>query len=181
MKNLFLTVLVFLFFTTAQVFAYNTKLFTSDAKIASALEVLEQYGEHDVFANLRKNAVKIKFDTLPYSNVYAANMYDSYGRRIIVINTTYKNAPVEQIACLIAHESCHVARKATLEEEATATSKEAGCWAKMKKANVTYPQTKLTKRLDKLAGLQIASIQDGNNYIEDKIASSSFYKAQFNL
>ena len=34
-----------------------------------------------------------------------------------------KNAPIEQIACLIAHESCHVLRKATLEEETTATQK----------------------------------------------------------
>ena len=115
------------------------------------------------------------------SNVYAANAYDEFGRRVILINSVYKNAPVEQIACLIAHESCHTARKATLEEETTATSKEAACWAKLKKAGVTYPETKLTKRLDKVAGLHLASTQDGNNYIQDKIASSSFYKAQFNL
>lgn len=180
MKKVLVALFVFVTLTVSQAFAYNLKSFSNDATILAAMQLLEQNGEYDVFANLKKNAVKVKFDVLPYSNVYAANMYDNYGRRIIVINTTYKNAPIEQIACLIAHESCHVARKATLEEETTATSKEASCWTKLKKQNVVYPQTKLTKRLDKLAGLHIASA-DGNNYIGDKIASSSFYRAQFGL
>ncbi|MBR2223209.1 MAG: alpha/beta fold hydrolase [Christensenellaceae bacterium] len=43
-----------------------------------------------------------------------------------------------------------------------------------------YRTTPMT-RLDKLAGLHIASTEDGNNYIGDKIASSSFYRAQFGL
>ena len=180
MKNVLVALFVILTLTVTQAFAYNMKAFSSDATIIAAMQLLEQNGEYDVFQNLRKNAVKIKFHSLPYSNVYAANTYDSYGRRVILINSTYKTAPIEQIACLIAHESCHVARKATLEEETTATSKEAACWAKLKRTGVTYPETKLTKRLDKLAGLHIASA-DGNNYIEDKIASSSFYRAQFGL
>ena len=179
MKKVFVSLFVFLLLTVTQAFAYNTKVFTSDAKIASALNLLAQAGETDVFANLKKNAVKIKFYTLSYSNVYAAN--DSYGRRVILINSTYKNAPVEQIACLIAHESCHIARKATLEEETVATSKEAHCWTKLKQDGVVYPQTKLTKRLDKIAGLHLASVEDGNNYLGDKIASSSFYRTQFGL
>lgn len=183
MKKVLVTVFVFLFFTVAQSFAYNVKDFSSDATILSALRLLQQSGEHDVFSNLRKNAVKIKFYSLSGygQSVYAANTYDSMGGRVILINSIYKNAPVEQIACLIAHESCHTARKATLEEEQTATSKEASCWAKLRKSGVTYPETKLTKRLNKLAGLHIASAEDGNNYIGDKIASSSFYRAQFGL
>ena len=181
MKKVLVALFVFITLTVTQAFAYNLKVFTSDSTILAAMELLEQNGEYEVFANLKKNAVKVKFYTLSMSNVYAANTYDSYGRRVILINSTYKNAPIEQIACLIAHESCHVARKATLEEETTATSKEAACWAKLKKAGVTYPQTKLTKRLDNLAELHNDSIQDGNNYIGDKIASSSFYRAQFNL
>ena len=181
MKNVLVALFVFFALTITQAFAYNAKDFSSDSKIISALNLLEQNGDYDVFANLRKNAVKIKFYHLSYGNVYAANTYDSYGRRVILINSIYANAPVEQIACLIAHESCHTARKATLEEETTATSKEAACWAKLKRANVTYPESKLTKRLDKIANLHIASVQDGNNYIEDKIASSSFYRAQFGL
>lgn len=182
MKNLFITLLVFISFTITQAFAYNVKDFSSDATIISAMQLLEQNGETDVFANLKKNAVKIKFYNLAgYGQaVYAANTYDNYGRRVILINSIYKNAPIEQIACLIAHESCHVLRKATLEEETVATQKEAACWAKLKNSAVTYPETKLTKRLDKVAGLYMASA-DGNNYIHDKIASSSFYRSQFGL
>ena len=181
MKKVLVAMLVFFTLTITQAFAYNLKSFTSDAKIMAAMQLLEQTGEYDVFANLKKNAVKVKFYHLSMSNVYAANAYDEFGRRVILINSIYKDAPVEQIACLIAHESCHTARKATLDEETTATSKEAACWAKLKRAGVTYPQTKLTKRLDKIAGLHVASVRDGNNYIGDKIASSSFYRAQFNL
>lgn len=181
MKKVLVTLFVFITLTVSQAFAYNLKTFTSDSTILAAMELLEQNGEHDVFANLKKNAVKVKFYTLSMSNVYAANTYDNYGRRVILINSTYKNAPIEQIACLIAHESCHVARKATLEEETIATSKEAACWTKLKKSGVTYPQTKLTKRLNNLAELHNESIADGNNYIEDKIASSSFYRTQFSL
>ena len=181
MKNLLVTLFVFIVLTVTQTFAYEARQFSTDTKIVAALNLLEQAGETDVFANLKKNAVKIKFYNLSYGNVYAANTYDNTGRRVILINSIYENAPVEQIACLIAHESCHVARKATLEEETTATSKEAHCWTKLKQNGVTYPQTKLTKRLDKIAGLHLASVEDGNNYLGDKIASSSFYRTQFGL
>ena len=181
MKNVVVTLFVFIALTVTQAFAYNMKTYTSDAKITAALALLEQQGEHDVFQNLQKNAVKIKFYSLSYGNVYAANAYDEFGRRVILINSIYQNAPVEQIACLIAHESCHTARKATMEEETIATAKEAACWAKLKRSGVSYPETKLTKRLNNLADLHVASAQDGNNYIQDKIASSSFYRNQFAL
>lgn len=181
MKKALIALFAFIALTVSQAFAYNVTDFSSDATIISAMRLLEQSGENDVFANLKKNSVKIKFYALSgYGNVYAANTYDNFGRRVILINSTYKNAPIEQIACLIAHESCHVLRKATLEEETTATQKEASCWTKLKNNSVTYPETKLTKRLDKISNLYLAS-QDGNNYIGDKIASSNFYKAQLGL
>lgn len=181
MKKAFIALFAFIALTVSQAFAYNVTDFSSDATIISAMRLLEQSGEDDVFANLKKNSVKIKFYALSgYGNVYAANTYDNFGRRVILINSAYKNAPIEQIACLIAHESCHVLRKATLEEETTATQKEASCWTKLKNNSITYPETKLTKRLDKISNLYLAS-QDGNNYIGDKIASSNFYKAQLGL
>lgn len=180
MKKVLLVFFVFLFFTMNQVFAYNMKTFSSDAKIIAALNLLEQNGDYDVFRNMQKNAIKIKFYNLSFNNVYAANAYDDFGRRVILINSMYKDAPVEQIACLIAHESCHTARKATLEEETTATAKEAACWTKLKRNNVTYPQTKLTKRLDQVAGLYLAS-ENGTDEIHDRIASSSFYRSQLGL
>lgn len=181
MKKFVVIFLTFIFLSANQALANNFREFTSDSKVSSALALLEQNGEYEVFSNLRKNAVKIKFYNLSFNNIYASNSYDSSGRRLILINSIYKNAPVEQIACLIAHESCHTARKATLEEETKATTKEAECWCKLKNSNAVYPDTKLTKRLDMLAGLHIESTQDGYNHIEDKIASSSFYKTQFGL
>lgn len=182
MKKGFVVLFVFFALTICQAFAYDVKDFSSDAKIISAMELLKVNGQDDVFTNLKKNSVKVKFYNLAgYGQaVYAANTYDMNGRRVILINSLYKDAPIEQIACLIAHESCHVLRKATLEEETTATQKEAACWTKLKNTSVTYPETKLTKRLDKIAGLYLAS-SDGNNYIGDKIASSSFYRAQFGM
>ena len=99
---------------------------------------------------LEKNAVKIQFYDLSTmavgQSVYAASTYNKYGRKVIYINSIYKDSPVEQIACLIAHESCHVLRHATLDEESVATQKEAACWTKYRNNSVTYPQNKLTKR-----------------------------------
>ena len=181
MKNIVVLCFVFLFFTVTQAFAYKLTDFSSDSKILEAMSILEQAGETEVFANLKKNSVKVRFYNLSAMSagqrVYAANTYDQYGRRVILINSIYKTAPVEQIACLIAHESCHTARKATLEEETRATQKEAMCWIKLKNNSVTYPQNKLTKRLDRLAGLQ----SSGNNAIQNTIASSSFYRNQLGL
>lgn len=182
MKNVLLTLVVLLGLTVTQAFAYNLRDFSSDAKIISAMQLLEQAGEYDVFANMKKNAIKVKFYNLSgYGSVYATNSYDNTGRRVILINSVYQNAPAEQIACLIAHESMHVLRKATMQEETIATQKEAVTWMKLKKSSVSYPDNKLTKRLDKLAELQMASNHDGTNYIQSKIASSSFYKAQFGM
>jgi hypothetical protein len=60
MKKVFVVLFMFLFFTVNQSFAYNMKSFSSDAKIIEAMQLLEQNGEHEVFANLKKTGVKIK-------------------------------------------------------------------------------------------------------------------------
>lgn len=182
MKNVVLALFVFIALTVTQAFAYNLRDFSSDAKILAAMQLLEQNGDYDVFANMKKNGVRVKFYNLSgYGNVYATNSYDDFGRRVILINSVYASAPAEQIACLIAHESTHVLRKPNMQEETMATQKEAMTWIKLKNNSVTYPQTKLTKRLNNLADLQMASNADGTNYIQSKIASSSFYKAQFGI
>jgi len=182
MKNVVLALFVFIALTVTQAFAYNLRDFSSDAKIIAAMQLLEQNGDYDVFANMKKNGVRVKFYNLSgYGNVYATNSYDDFGRRVILINSVYASAPAEQIACLIAHESTHVLRKPNMQEETMATQKEAMTWIKLKNNAVTYPQTKLTKRLNNLADLQMASNADGTNYIQSKIASSSFYKAQFGI
>lgn len=185
MKKLLVFFTALLFLTLNQAFAYRATDFSSDAKIISALNLLEQSGETDVLRNLQKNAVRVSFDDLSSytynaSKTFAVSTYNKYGTRIIVINSLYKNAPVEQIACLIAHESCHKKRIADLEEETIATEKEAATWTRLKVTSKTYPDTKLTRRLDKLSSMYLAS-SDGNRLIQSKIASNGFYRAQLGI
>ena len=98
--------------------------------------------------------MRVKFSDLSgvtsnASKAYAVSTYNQYGTRVILINSIYRNAPAEQIACLIAHESCHTGYSANLQEETIATQKEAACWSRLKVASKAYPDNKLTRRLDR--------------------------------
>ena len=185
MKKVVLMLFAFLFLGVNQAFAYRATDFSTDAKIVSAIRLLEQAGEEDVLRNLQRHAIRVKFDDLTMvafnsNKTFAVSTYNNFGTRVILINSAYKNAPIEQIACLIAHESCHTGNVETLEEETTATQKEAACWTRLKSASKVYPDSKLTRRLDKLSGLYLAS-SNNNNLVEQKIASSSFYRSQLGL
>lgn len=184
MKKVVFVFMAFLFLSMNQVFAYRATDFSSDAKIVSAIRLLEQAGEDDVLRNLQRYGMRVKFNDLTMvtngSKAYAVSTFNNYGTRVILINSAYKNAPVEQIACLIAHESCHTGYSADLEEETIATQKEAACWTRLKVASKVYPDTRLTKRLDKLSGLYLAS-DSNNNLVEQKIATSGFYRGQLGM
>ncbi len=184
-KKFVLVFMAFMFLACNQVFAYRVTDFSSDAKIISAMKLLERSGDTDVFRNLQKYGMRIKFSDLSMvsynkSKTFAVSTYNKYGTRVILINSMYKNAPAEQIACLIAHESYHTGYSADLEEETLATQKEASCWSRLKVASKSYPDNRLTRRLDKLSGLYLAS-NSNNNLVEQKIADSSFYRTQFGL
>ena len=183
MKKVVVCLITLLLFTINQTFAYNANNFSSDAKIVAAINLLDRAGEQDVIGNLQKYAIRVKFGDLSMvsyncSKCFAVSTYNEFGTRVIIINNIYKNAPTEQIACLIAHESCHTGRVAGLEEETVATQKEAACWTRLKTEGKTYPDNKLTRRLDKLSNLYLASSSD-NNLVEQKIASNGFYKSQY--
>lgn len=109
MKKVVLVLFAFLFFSVGQAFAYRVTDFSTDAKIVAAMRVLEQAGENDVFRNLQRYGMRIKFDDLSMvmngKNAYAVSTYNNFGTRVILINSVYRNAPAEQIACLIAHEA----------------------------------------------------------------------------
>ena len=185
MKKVVLVFVAFLFLTMNQAFAYRLTTFSSDAKIISAMKLLERSGEYDVFRNLQKYGMRVKFSDLSgvtYNSkkAFAVSTYNKYGTRVILINSIYKNAPAEQIACLIAHESFHTGYSADQEEETLATQKEAACWIRLKVASKAYPDSKLTRRLDKLSGLYMAS-DSNNNLVEQKIASSGFYRNQLGI
>lgn len=186
MKKLVVLFSAFVFLAFSQAaFAYRASEFSDDSKIISAITLLEQSGETDVLRNLKKHAIRVSFDDLSSytynaSKAYAISTYNQYGTRVIMINSIYRNAPVEQIACLVAHESMHVKRVADLEEETIATQKEAATWTRLKNASKVYPDTRLTRRLDKLSGMYMAS-SNGNNIIQSKIASNGFYRAQLGI
>jgi hypothetical protein len=184
MKKVLVLFAAFVFLTLNQAFAYRATDFSSDSKIVAAINMLEQAGETDVLRSLQRYGVRVSFEDMSSIGVtnkaFAVSTYNRYGSRVIMINSMYKNAPVEQIACLIAHESCHTKRVADLEEETIATQKEAATWIRLKSASRVYPETKLTARLDKLSGMYMASSQ-GNNLIQNKIASNGFYRTQLGL
>ena len=140
MKKLVLVFVAFMFLACNQVFAYRISSFSSDAKIIAAMKLLERSGDTDVFRNLQKYGVRVKFSDLSMvsynkSKTFAVSTYNKYGTRVILINSIYRNAPAEQIACLIAHESYHTGYSADLEEETLATQKEAACWSRLKVAS----------------------------------------------
>lgn len=185
MKKVVVLCVTFLLLTINQTLAYNANHFSSDTKIVAAINMLDKAGEEDVLRNLQKYAVKVKFGDLSMvsynsSKCFAVSTYNEFGSRVIIINHIYKNAPTEQIACLIAHESCHTARIADLEEETLATQKEAACWTRLKVQSKIYADNRLTQRLDKLSGLYLAS-DENNNLVEQKIANNGFYRNQLGL
>ncbi len=167
---------------SSSVSAMNVKYFSDDSKIREALMMLDDIGASEIFDNLQENSVKIIFYDLTqisfkYQNTFAINSTDNWGDRYILINSRYKNAPTEQIACLIAHESCHKGKVATLAEETTATRTEAKYWTVLKKRNVVYANTALTNRLNNLANLESVSTVD-HDRIQERISNSSFYQSQ---
>ena len=168
--------------SAAQVSAVNVKYFSSDVKIQNALSLLDNIGADEIFDNLQENSVKIMFYDLAqlsysYKNHFAINSTDLWGNRYILINMKFKNAPIEQLACLIAHESCHKSKTATLEEETTATRTEAQYWSILKKRNVEYQESALLARLNSLSHLEHISTVS-HDYIQEHISNSSFYKNQ---
>ncbi|MGN1154439.1 MAG: hypothetical protein ACI4S3_10460 [Candidatus Gastranaerophilaceae bacterium] len=177
--------LLFLLFLGLPSNAYNMVHFTNDFKISDALVLLEQNGATEIFDNLQENSVKILFYDLSmlsysYRDHYAINGENSMGQRFILINTKYMKCSVEEIACLIAHESCHKAKVATLAEETLATQTEAKYWIKLKQANKIYKENDLYDRLNNLAYLYKNSTK-AENKIQEKIANSEFYKAQLSV
>ncbi|MBO6271864.1 hypothetical protein J6O48_03685 [bacterium] len=180
-KRIIIAILMVLFCATPSFAAYIDN-FTRDADIKPALIMLEKAGAQEVFDNLEENSVKISFYDLSqisyrYMNSFALNSVDSFGNRYILINSKFKNASPEEIACLIAHESFHKLKVATLEEETLATQKEAHYWGLLKNSHRNYTQSPLLSRLNRLVLLDAQS-DNQKNYIRERISNSSFYKEQ---
>ena len=163
-------------------FAWSVRSFSDDYDIQCALKLLKRAGADEVFENLQENSVKIIFYDLAmikfsYSKCYAISSVNSWGERYILINSRYRRASKEELACLIAHESFHKSNRATVEEETLATNKEAYYWSILKVPAKRYENTPLLNRLDKLVCLQNES-DENSDLIERRILSSRFYQDQ---
>ena len=176
------TLMCMMLFCSTCAYSWNIRSFSQDEDIISALRLLKNIGAEEVFENLEENSVKIIFYDLSlidysYRNHYAINSVDNWGERYILINSKYKNASKEEIACLIAHESFHKSNKATMSEETLATQKEAYYWSILKVPGKFYEKTSLASRLNNLVCLYNES-SEGANLIEMKIQNSKFYQSQ---
>ena len=187
MRKLFLIlcITVVILFSKANViqandFAENT----ANARIAASLYMLNDAGQRDVIALLKgQNAtgkpIRIMFRNLA---IYGAGNCEAFttktksGSLVIFINEEHKDAPLEAIACLIAHESQHHTMTNTKQEEVRAWLKEVSTWNSFVRrdgtvANSTHP---LVKRENKIA--KIYSRDNGRNEIEQVIAQNPAYR-----
>lgn len=181
-KRLVCTLLCVVFCCVSTACSWNVKRFSDDYDIRQALKLLDSIGADEVFENLQENSVKIIFYDLSlinfsYSNHHAINSVDNWGDRYILINSKYRRAYKEQIACLIAHESFHKGKVATMREETLATHKEAYYWSILKIPGKYYAETPLTNRLERLAMLYKRS-NENEDLIAKRIQNNKFYQDQ---
>lgn len=129
--------------------------------------------------NSTNQPVKIMFRNLValgYGTCEAVTAKTADGKLVILISSDYKTAPVEAIACLIAHESVHHENTKTYEEEVRAWTTEVQTWVSFTQLNpsLKLDSSKLVKRLNYLSKLYE---KDGNQTtsIENLIANNPAY------
>ena len=138
MKKFLIAVIICLtvFFTNNIGHTSDFANITKNTQIAAALTALESVGKGDVISILNgRNAtgkpIRVMFRDLTIygaSDCEALTTKTNSGKVIIYINHEHKNAPVEAIACLIAHESQHHTMTNTKAEETRAWFKEVSTW-----------------------------------------------------
>ena len=163
-------------------FSANTK----QPVITEALNRLEAMGKYQVInvikgQNSTNQPIKIMFrnlEVMGYGTCEAVTAKAANGTLVILISSNYKTAPVEAVACLIAHESVHHENTKTYEEEVKAWTTEVKTWISFTNANpsLKISDSKLVKRLNYLSKLYT---NDGNQMtsIEGLIANNPAYSS----
>lgn len=156
---------------------------TSNTTISSALSALEGVGRGDVIAilngrNSTGRPIRVMFRNLAiygYSNCEAFTAKTRGGDLVIYINEEHKGAPVETIACLIAHESQHHTFTNTKAEELRAWISETTTWNSFVRKNrsLAYMNHPLVKRENYIAKLYVH--QNGVDNIKQLIAKNPVY------
>lgn len=159
---------------------------TTQSTLTSALNKLEAMNNYKVLNvikgdNAVNKPIKIMFRDLAalgYGTCEAVTAKSQDGRLVILISSKYKTAPVEAIACLIAHESVHHENTKTYEEEIRAWSMEVQTWIAFTQVNpeLKNNDSKLVKRLNYLSKLYA---KDGNQMtsIANLIANNPAYSS----
>lgn len=161
--------------------------FTANTKqpvLTAALNRLEAMNNTKVLNVIRgqnstNQPIKIMFrnlEALGYGTCEAVTAKSADGKLVILISANYKTAPVEAIACLIAHESVHHENTKTYEEEVRAWTTEVQTWVAFTSQNpsLKVSDSKLVKRLNYLSKLYV---KDGNQMtsIASLIANNPAY------
>ena len=187
--NRLCNVLVLIF--AALVFSVNASIArdfsvnTSNPTLTAALNQLESIGKKEVInvitgKNSTGKPIKILFRNLAIygsANCEAVTAKTKSGSLVILINNIHQNAPIEAIACLIAHESVHHTNTGTFVEELQAWTTETMTWIAFTNNNpeLKASDCKLTKRLNYLAKLY-SQDDHTTKSIEDIIATNSAYQ-----
>lgn len=157
---------------------------TKQPVLTAALEKLEAMNNRKVLnviqgQNSTNKPIKILFrnlEVMGYGTCEAVTAKSADGGLVILISANYKTAPVEAIACLIAHESVHHENTKTYEEEVRAWSTEVQTWVAFTSSNPSLKtaDSKLVKRLNYLSKLYA---KDGNQMtsIASLIANNPAY------
>ena len=159
---------------------------TKQPVLLAALEKLELMNNRQVLnviqgQNSTNQPIRIMFrnlEALGYGTCEAVTAKTSEGKLVILISSKYKTAPVEAVACLIAHESVHHENSKTYEEEVRAWSMEVKTWLAFTQYNpsLKVSDSKLVKRLNYLSKLYT---KDGNQMtsIANLIATNPAYSS----
>lgn len=168
------------------VFASDFSANTKQPVLTEALNKLEAMNNTKVInvlkgQNSTNQPIKVMFRNLAvlgYATCEAVTSKTADGRLVILISSDYKTAPVEAIACLIAHESVHHENTKTYEEEVKAWTCEVQTWVSFTNYNPSLKSadSKLVKRLNYLSKLYA---KDGNQMtsIENLIANNPAYSS----
>lgn len=161
-------------------FSANTK----QPVLVSALNKLEAMNKTQVINVIKGNnstgkPIKLMFRNMAamgYGTCEAVTAKSADGRLVIIISADYKTAPIEAVACLIAHESVHHENTKTYEEEVRAWTTEVQTWNSFTSVNPSLKQnsSKLVKRLNYLAKLY-AKDGNKNTSIANLIANQPAY------
>mgnify|MGYP005755818065 CR=1 FL=1 len=185
MKKLYLLfcIVFFICFTFNTTIAGGYEKITSNAKISAAISALETVDRHDVIAilsgrNSTGKPIRVMFRNLA---IYGCTQCEAFtaktrgGDLVIYINEEHKDAPVETLACLIAHESQHHTFTNTRAEELRAWVSETTTWNAFVRKNrsVGYLNHPLVKRENYISKLYVK--QNGVDNIRQLIAKNPVY------